>query len=528
MLISNENSRWNFNFPITEKPLGVFNGMADEKKLHKIIEKTFFDLNKGKDIEKELIQYIEEYPNVAMLRNRLSSCYQLKSDYKKSKEVNLKTIEQFPDYVFAHISLAYDYFHEGNFEGMLETLGEKLELDALFPERKEFHIDEVVSYYKTVAFYLNEEEGNGEAFILIEKMIKKFPKHSEQIYQVERKMMEINVNRFIEGKEESIMVSGNFIQSLPASNEIPVFENEVINELYKYDFLLPKDTLTTILNLPEDSLERDLKKVFNSGITLYKYLLEEDVPYEETNFIIHALFIAAEKKFTDIFPELLAVLKGGNEFTSYYFIEEITRILWIAFFKLFGDNPTQLFILLKERSVDTFTKMVIDDAIEQVYYHYPEHQQSIIQSYKDLTRYIITNKEDSELKDTELFAAIACSMRDISLFDLNDEIKELYDNNLVAIQNAGKYKFLIKSERANEHRFKPVPDIFTMYNDQKLLEEEEDLKVNNKWLDLTDHRKEFAKPLEILPVRTEPKTGRNDPCPCGSGKKYKKCCLKEV
>ena len=21
--------------------------------------------------------------------------------------------------------------------------------------------------------------------------------------------------------------------------------------------------------------------------------------------------------------------------------------------------------------------------------------------------------------------------------------------------------------------------------------------------------------------------GRNDPCPCGSGKKYKKCCLKE-
>jgi uncharacterized protein YecA (UPF0149 family) len=23
--------------------------------------------------------------------------------------------------------------------------------------------------------------------------------------------------------------------------------------------------------------------------------------------------------------------------------------------------------------------------------------------------------------------------------------------------------------------------------------------------------------------REEPKVGRNDPCPCGSGKKYKKC-----
>ena len=26
-------------------------------------------------------------------------------------------------------------------------------------------------------------------------------------------------------------------------------------------------------------------------------------------------------------------------------------------------------------------------------------------------------------------------------------------------------------------------------------------------------------------VRQGPKVGRNDPCPCGSGKKHKKCCL---
>ena len=29
------------------------------------------------------------------------------------------------------------------------------------------------------------------------------------------------------------------------------------------------------------------------------------------------------------------------------------------------------------------------------------------------------------------------------------------------------------------------------------------------------------------PVRTENKTGPNDPCPCGSGKKYKKCCMQK-
>lgn len=37
-------------------------------------------------------------------------------------------------------------------------------------------------------------------------------------------------------------------------------------------------------------------------------------------------------------------------------------------------------------------------------------------------------------------------------------------------------------------------------------------------------KKHFAskQPLQL------PKVGRNDPCPCGSGKKYKKCCLKKL
>jgi SEC-C motif-containing protein len=36
---------------------------------------------------------------------------------------------------------------------------------------------------------------------------------------------------------------------------------------------------------------------------------------------------------------------------------------------------------------------------------------------------------------------------------------------------------------------------------------------------------------EISPLLSrsekERKIGRNDPCPCGSGKKYKKCCMKK-
>jgi len=43
-------------------------------------------------------------------------------------------------------------------------------------------------------------------------------------------------------------------------------------------------------------------------------------------------------------------------------------------------------------------------------------------------------------------------------------------------------------------------------------------------VDLYPRRKRYGKDVA---VRTEPKIGRNEPCPCGSGTKYKKCCAKK-
>lgn len=40
--------------------------------------------------------------------------------------------------------------------------------------------------------------------------------------------------------------------------------------------------------------------------------------------------------------------------------------------------------------------------------------------------------------------------------------------------------------------------------------------------DITDIERAI---LAREPARATPKIGRNDPCPCGSGKKFKKCCV---
>ncbi|WP_369789538.1 YecA family protein [Rouxiella sp. WC2420] len=48
------------------------------------------------------------------------------------------------------------------------------------------------------------------------------------------------------------------------------------------------------------------------------------------------------------------------------------------------------------------------------------------------------------------------------------------------------------------------------------------LALHDYWL---AKQPEAAATPSSMPIVVAPKTGRNDPCPCGSGKKYKNCCL---
>lgn len=45
---------------------------------------------------------------------------------------------------------------------------------------------------------------------------------------------------------------------------------------------------------------------------------------------------------------------------------------------------------------------------------------------------------------------------------------------------------------------------------------------------MSDEDRQHMRPMAIEPTGTQlarGSVGRNDPCPCGSGKKFKKCCL---
>lgn len=79
------------------------------------------------------------------------------------------------------------------------------------------------------------------------------------------------------------------------------------------------------------------------------------------------------------------------------------------------------------------------------------------------------------------------------------------------------------------HEAGPKPDTafvdFTAYfqaegKEQALHEKSEFRLIDGEWI--------YTRSVRVgpAPAKAAPKVGRNDPCPCGSGKKFKQCCGK--
>ena len=70
----------------------------------------------------------------------------------------------------------------------------------------------------------------------------------------------------------------------------------------------------------------------------------------------------------------------------------------------------------------------------------------------------------------------------------------------------------------------PIGDRFMKRQKQEKLA---DLAKRARGKDDVEAEEELIKQTDkVEPLKAQAEPGRNDPCPCGSGKKYKKCCGK--
>jgi len=78
-----------------------------------------------------------------------------------------------------------------------------------------------------------------------------------------------------------------------------------------------------------------------------------------------------------------------------------------------------------------------------------------------------------------------------------------------------------------------LPDIVRKRDEQEVRQKARQKELNELADNYKKNKEQGQGMLEnggkVVPFKREsPKVGRNDPCPCGSGKKYKKCCLNKI
>lgn len=82
---------------------------------------------------------------------------------------------------------------------------------------------------------------------------------------------------------------------------------------------------------------------------------------------------------------------------------------------------------------------------------------------------------------------------------------------------------IVSTEKGGEGDDEGVVEFIATYREKGERHEHHEIsrftRHNGRWLYMDG---DMAKGETV--VRESPKVGRNEPCPCGSGKKYKKCC----
>jgi hypothetical protein len=323
-------------------------------------------------------------------------------------------------------------------------------------------------------------------------------------------------------------------------NDKPTFNHSEINALYENDFHIDREILKELLALPQESLIEDLETVLQDCINRYEYFCEVEEEGSRDphkfQFPLHALFLLADLEAEESLPAVLNLLRQEDELLDFWLGDHLTESYWRVIYHLGQHKLPELTAFLKEPDNDTFERHAIPSAMQQIALHQPERKAEIVEWYQDIFDFFLKNKEDDRIIDIELIGFMVSDCIEINATELTDIIELLFQNNLVETFVTGSWQS-VKEDLSKKSRFSRKCEIFDDicdYYDHILktwgyYRSEEDQpserSINNSFSGPSDDDMVYKDDISQTFVRKDEKVGRNDPCPCGSGKKYKHCCM---
>ena len=317
-------------------------------------------------------------------------------------------------------------------------------------------------------------------------------------------------------------------QGDPGSSRFYIAMDDDLMKLFGSDKMAG---IVNALGLPDDvpieqkmltsTIESAQKKVEGRNYSIRKNVLEYDDVMNQQREIIYSQrreVIASDNIF-DIVKKLYTgiLVNIANEyFTDADNIESIDYNAVNAVLKnLFGEDE----IVVKDEIKSLNEEDVVEyltAKIDSIYDKRVEEAKklNIENEFNKIAKYLVLNTVNQKWMDH--IDAITALKEGIGL----RAYAQTNPLEAYKIESFNMFEELVKAIREES-----VKAVFSLRPKKK--EEVVNVKMNNNITNLMTNAAGEDTPKR-KPAKSEKKVGRNDPCPCGSGKKYKQCCGKNV
>ena len=244
----------------------------------------------------------------------------------------------------------------------------------------------------------------------------------------------------------------------------------------------------------------------------------------DASAFLFVYFLLGEWRDARAYRPLTALLRQDPEFVDVLLGDAVTEGTARVIAGVCDGDLTPIFSVVEDPAADEFVRSQMIDALVIIARQWPELRPEIV-GY--LERFPAADIDKPET----LCGSWAFAVADLGLVHLEPQVQEAFEHEWISPDEADFAFFQAQLRKAVEAGQSPW---FHISRNTRLIESAID--ELSGWYCFSDKFLEnearfpssgdamsqlFSETFE----REAPKVGRNDPCPCGSGKKFKKCCL---
>ncbi|NIR49957.1 hypothetical protein GWO43_15775 [candidate division KSB1 bacterium] len=135
----------------------------------------------------------KQHPDHPLYYNYLANAYESARKHRQAQKIVEETYKKFPDYLFAKCNYAQYLFNKNKLDQIPAVFDNKFELKSLYPQRDEFHINEVLAFNAIMCRYFTRIDDMRTAQVYY-KLLKEFEDFEHPMKEVA--LRELRLKKF--------------------------------------------------------------------------------------------------------------------------------------------------------------------------------------------------------------------------------------------------------------------------------------------------------------------------------------------